>query len=318
VQGKKQHILVIRAGALGDLVFCFRSFAEIRKKHPDAEIALLTRAPFADFAHAMPWFDRIIVDTHPSGTQPAAWTELIGEIKNFAPDRVYDLQGKNRQTIIYALLGGPWGPEWSGAAPKCKFPRPWPPKPNMHFTDFLAAQLRAAGVPAAPPPDLSWLDAPVEKFALPENYVVLIPGCSPHAPYKRWPPENYVALVRNLQTRDLPCVVVGSWADAENVIDIEAHVPVINLCGKTSLFELAGVLRHARAVVGNDTGPLHMAAALGMPTLALFSGKSNPDWSKPLGKNSAWLQRRLLTSLGADHVISSFNILLDHTESKSR
>ena len=316
MQGEKEHILVIRAGALGDLIFCLRSFTEIRGKHPHAVIALLTRTPFAEFAKAMPWFDRVIVDTHPHWTEIGEWARLIGEIKTFAPTRVYDLQGKTRQNITYALLGGPLGPEWSGAAPGCKFPRPWPPKPKMHFTDFLAAQLRAASVKAEPPPDLAWLNAPIEKFGLPENYVVLIPSCSPAAPYKRWPPENYVLLVRHLLARGLSSVVVGTPDDAEYVIDIEAHVPVVNLCGKTNLFELAGVLRGARAIVGGDTGPLHMAAALGAPTLALFSGKSNPDWSKPPGKNSAWLQRSVLANLSVDRVLAAFNILLDHTKSK--
>ena len=163
---KKERILVIRLGALGDLVFCFQSFHEIRLAHPDAEIALLTRAPFAAFAQALPWFDRVIIDTHPTFAQPLEWIGLAKEIKRFAPTRVYDLQGKRRQTIVYALLGGAWGTEWSGAAPACKFPRVWPPTPNMHFTDFLAAQLRGAGVPAALPPELSFLDAPVEKFAM--------------------------------------------------------------------------------------------------------------------------------------------------------
>ena len=316
---QKEHILVIRLGALGDLVFCFQSFHEIRLAHPDAEIALLTRAPFADFARSLPFFDRVIVDTHPTFMRPLAWTRLRREITTFAPTRVYDLQGKNRQTILYALLGGPLGPAWSGAAPLCKFPRLWPPTFGMHFTGFLAAQLRAAGVSAAPAPDLAWLDAPVEKFALPTPYAVLIPGCSPNAPHKRWPPQKYAEIAQRLRAQKLACVTIGTKADAEAVAEIKKTAPdVIDLCGQTSLFELAGLLRRAAGVIGNDTGPLHLAATIGAPTLALFSGKSNPVWSKPPGKMVAWRQSPALADLSVDEVIFAFAVLLQHAKNKSR
>ncbi|MDR3425766.1 MAG: glycosyltransferase family 9 protein [Alphaproteobacteria bacterium] len=315
----KQHILVIRLGALGDLVLCFRAFHEIRLAHPNAEIALLVRPAFADFARAMPWFDRVLIDTHPTFAQPAAWLRLRKEIKTFAPDRVYDLQGKRRQTILYALLGGPCGVEWSGAAPLCKFPRPWPPANGMSFQDFLAAQLRAAGAAESSPPDLTWLDAPVENFALPERYAVLIAGCSSGAPHKRWPPEKYAEAAKRLQKKDLACVAIGTKADADALAAIQAQAPfVIDLSNQTNLFELAGILRRATGVIGNDTGPLHMAAAVGTPTLALFSASSDPVWSKPPGEKVAVMQSPILADLSADKVVAAFETLLQHPEHESR
>ena len=315
----KERILVIRLGALGDLVFCFQSFHEIRLAHPNAEIALLTRAPFAEFAKAMPWFDRVIIDTHPTFTQPVAWARLVGEIRAFAPTRVYDLQGKIRQTIMYMLLGGCLGVEWSGAAPLCKFPRVWPPTPNMHFTDFLAAQLRVANIPAALPPRLAWLDASSPKFVPTVPYAVLVPGCTPKALYKRWPPEKYAEVANKLRPRNLACLVVGTQADAEAAAIIKAGAPhVTDLCGQTNLFELAGLLRHASIVIGNDTGPMHLGAALGAPTLALFSEKTNPVWSKPPGKKVAWRQSPALADLSVGEVSFVMDLLLQHAKGKSR
>jgi len=301
-----EHILVIRLGALGDLVFCFQAFHEIRLAHPDAEIALLTRAPFASFARSLPWFDCVLVDTHPTWSTPVAWMRLRKEIADFSPAVVYDLQGKNRQTVLYAILGGPFGPAWSGAAPLCKFPRPWPPTRDMHFTDFLAAQLRVAGVPAAPSPDLGWFDAPVEKFALPQCYAVLIPGCSPAAPHKRWPPKKFAELAHVLRDKNMACIAIGTAADAEAIGVIKTLAPeIVDLCAQTSLFELAGILRRAALVIGNDTGPLHMAAALHAPTVALFSGKSNPVWSKPPGPKVAWRQSQDIADLSMEEVVSA-------------
>ena len=309
---EKERILIIRLGALGDLVFCLQAFSEIRQAHPTAEIALLTRAPFVEFAKLIPVFDKIIIDKHPTFTHPGLWRDLVKEIKAFAPTRIYDLQGKRRQTILYLLLGGPLGRDWSGAAPLCTFPRPWPPEPDWHFKDFLAAQLRAAGVPQAAPIDLEWLDAPIQKFSLPANYVALIPGCSANALHKRWPASHYAALASQLSARGLTCVTVGTKSDAEAISEIKKAVPtVIDLSSKTSLLELAGVFRHAVGVVGNDTGPLHLAASIGAPTLALFCGKSNPVWSRPPGDQVIVKQVTNLTELKVDDVLALFTSLTE-------
>jgi ADP-heptose:LPS heptosyltransferase len=311
VNKKRDHILVIRLGALGDLVFCFQSFFEIRQAHPEAEIALLTRAPFAAFARTLPWFDRVIVETHPRFTNLKEWRLLLREIRSFRPTRIYDLQGKRRQSILYTLLGGPFGPEWSGAAPLCKFPRLWPPTPGMHFCEFLAAQLRLAAVSAQAPVDMSWFDASVEKFDLPEDYVVFVPGCSPGAPHKRWPAEKFAELALKLKMLGIPSVVVGTKIDADVVREIQKGAPgIIDLCEKTNLFELGGVLRRSKAVIGNDTGPTHLAAALGASTLALFSGRSNPTWSKPPGKRVSVLQCTPLSDLTADVVYVALTALM--------
>jgi len=295
---KPERILVIRLGALGDLVYCFQAFHDIRQAHPEAEIALLIRPGFVPFAKAMPWFDRLIIDDHPKSL--GGWVRLIRRIRDFGPKRIYDLQGKSRRTLMFFSLGGPFGPEWSGPAPLAHLPRIPPDVSAMHFTDFIGTQLRMAGVPKAGAPDLSWLDAPVDGLGLPDRFAVLIPGCTPKAGYKRWPPQNYAEIAARL---DLPCVVVGTKDDSPYAEIIKATAPAtIDLTGKTSLFELAGVLRHAAFAVGNDTGPMHMAAALGTPTLALFSQSTSPPWSRPLGEHAAWLRRPDIADMSVDEV----------------
>jgi ADP-heptose:LPS heptosyltransferase len=189
----------------------------------------------------------------------------------------------------------------------------------MSFVDFLAAQLNAARIPSVPPVDLPWLDAPLEKFSLPPRYVTLIPGCSPHAPHKRWPAQRYADLANLFQTRQISCLIVGTHDDANAIAEIKKAAPhIIDLSGQTNLFELAGILRRAHGVIGNDTGPLHMAASVGAPTLALFGARSNPIWSKPPGERAAVIQCPILSNLGVDEVFAAFNVLLKHAEHKGR
>lgn len=312
-----KNILIIRLGALGDLVFCFQAFAAIRRAHPHARIALLTRAPFADFAQTMPWFDQVIIDPHANTRQIGPWFELIQTIRTFAPDRVYDLQGKTRQTYLYALLGGPIGPTWSGAAPFCRYPRLWPPEKNMSFVGFLAAQLQRAGIDPVITPDLAWLDAPTDRFNLPDQYILLIPGCTPHAHFKRWPPESYANLANNFYERGIASVIIGTRDDAPVITAIHTAAPhSINLCGQTTLHQVAGLARRAVGVIGNDTGPLHLAAAVGAPTLALFSGRSNLIWSTPPGPRVTVLQQDILAELSTARVMTAFDGLLQNSKSK--
>ncbi len=305
MEKKKERVLVIRLGALGDLVLCMGAFAAIRAKHPDAEIALLTGAGFVAFGLSMPWFDHVLIDPRPKITQPFSWIRLIRQVRTYAPTRVYDFQGKLRQSILYYALGGLWGkpPEWSGAVKGCSHPRLWPPQPNMHYTDFLAGQLERAGLAMQKEPDLSWLSDSVDSLSLPKKYALIIPGCAPTRPEKRWPAAHYAELSRRLAAQGLETLAIGTKHDADSIAEICVLAPdVLSLVGKTSLKQVATLARGAQCVVGNDTGPTHLAAAVGARTVALMSGQVDPYWSSPRGSQTMWLQGSPLESLSVDKV----------------
>lgn len=312
---ERPRILVIRLGALGDLVLCFQSFHEIREAHKDAEIALLTAPAFSGFARRMPWFDRVITDPRAPAWRGDQWLRLVLDVHKFRPHRVYDLQGKIRQSALFLLLGGPLGPEWSGAVPFCSLPRFDPPLPGMHYTDFVAAQLRLAAVPPRQPADLSWLDALPDEFPLPARYAVLVPGCVPHREYKRWPPHRYAALAQKLQERGIASFAVGTEPDRDAIAALRAVAPaVIDLSGRTTLFQLAALMRRATCVVANDTGPMHIAAAVGAPVLGLMSERVDAAWSAPHGPRAKWLRGAPLASLEVNEVLLALGAFLAQPE----
>lgn len=298
-------ILVIRLGALGDLTLCMGAFSAIRRAHRDAQIALLTGPAFGAFAKLMPWFDEVLIDPRPSAFDLGKWRNLVKDVKAFSPTRVYDFQGKTRQSVLYAALGGPlWGPEWSGAAPLCAHPRLWPPREGMHYTDFLAAQLERAGLFMDDAPNLSWLDASMEGLSIPERFALLVPGCAPQHPHKRWPVEKYAALAQMLGAQGLTCMAVGTAADKAAIDGVRALAPeVVDLSGKTTLPQLGGLARRAACVIGNDTGPTHIAAAVGASVITLMSDKVNPVWSAPKGPKARWLQGIPLSALEVRDVL---------------
>lgn len=300
-----QRILVIRLGALGDLVLCAPAFQALRTAYPRAIITLLTQPQWVDFTRSMPWFDHIMADARPEPWDVGSWFDLLRRVRESAPQCVYDLQGKRRQNILYGLLGGPYGGmDWSGSAWRCRYPRAWPPQPQWHFADFLAAQLRAAGLDAPQQADFDWLSAPVDDLALPEKFVLLIPGCAPTRPEKRWP--HFALLARRLQNQGVATVMIGTRAEAEVLAGIKRAVPeVLDLGGQTSLLQIGAIARRAETVIANDTGPAHIAAAVGAPTLSLFTGSVNPLWSAPRGAQTLWLQEPELANLTVERVLQA-------------
>ncbi len=302
-------MLVIKLGALGDLLQSLDAFHAIRAHHPNCRLILMTTPPFAAFGSAMPWFDDLWIDPRPKAWQLAAWATLLGRLRREPLSRVYDLQSNQRTSLYFRLLAGPRRPEWSGAARGCSHPRPDFLSLSGHNRDRLLAHVASAGVPPSGPADLAWLDAPITGFRLPDRFVVMVPGCSPHRLYKRWPADHYADLAARLERRGIATVMIGTGADREAIAEIRARAPaIIDLAGRTSLLEVAGIARAALGAVGNDTGPIFMTAAVGTPTLMLMSHHTIAERMAPLGPAVSWLQRRHLADLPADEVEAALTL----------
>jgi ADP-heptose:LPS heptosyltransferase len=298
----EKRILVIKLGAFGDLVLAFDAFHAIRMHHRRDHVTLLTRRAYASWARQMPWFDEVWED--PALRWWQWWGVLAWRRKLRAAgfSRVYDLQGNDRTAAYFRLLH-PRPPEWSGPARGCSHPRPDFQREPLPAYERLLRQLESAGVPRAGRASLDWLTGPVEDFKLPPSFVIFVPGCSPHRPEKRWPAENYAELARRLQSRGLAVVAVGTRADQDALQTLCRLAPsVLNLAGQTDFGQLAELARRALGVVGNDTGPVHLMAAVGAPTLVLYGSESEPQRVQPSGSAVGWLQAKSLADLKVDEV----------------
>lgn len=270
-------ILVIKLGALGDVVLAFQPFADIRAHHPGAEITLLTTAPFA-FLREAPWFDRVVIDRRPAVWDLRGLAALRRALRGF--DLVYDLQTSGRSSRYFRLAGQP---AWSGIARGASLPHANPGRDGMHTVERQREQLAVAGVPRGPDADLGWLTREAPAVAGP--YAVLVPGAALHRPGKRWPAESFGVLAGLLQARGLRPVVAGAAADAPLAALIRLACPAaVDLTGRTSLPEVAGLAAGAALAVGNDTGPMHLAAAVGCPSVVLFGADSDPALTAPRGR----------------------------------
>ena len=295
-------VLAIKLGALGDMIQALDAFHDIGAHHRGDRLVLLTTPPFAALAARMPWFGSVWSDGRPKTSNMAAYADLISRLRRARFRRVYDLQCSQRTALYRHLLAGPGRPQWAGTARGSDFV-PEAVCGLRHNCDAMRAILAAASVPPARPTDLSWLDADISALPLPARFVMLVPGSSPHLPHKRWPAEAYAALGGRLSARGLGIVLIGTTADREATARIAALLPsAIELVGRTDLFELAALARQAEGVIGNDTGPVFLAAAVGAPTLMLMSAHTDPRRSAPRGPAAAWLKRDDLATLPVDDV----------------
>ena len=290
-----KKVLVIKLGALGDFVLALAAMKKIREAHPRAKITLLTTPPFEALAKLSPYFNSVETDGRPSDFGDL--TRLLGRLRKARYDRVYDLQTNSRTNWYFQALR-PFPPQWSGIAAGCSLPQRGKARYHMHTLERHADQLKQAGIwpdaptepGGAPAPDLSWIlrrvkePRPVAGAAAPRPYVLLVPGGSAHRPEKRWPVESYAQLAALLKARGLDIVIIGGPQESAMARQIQKAVgQARDLTGRTDFAQLALLGAKAALTVGNDTGPTHLLAAAGAPTIALFSDASDPELCGPRG-----------------------------------
>lgn len=298
-----ERILVIKLGALGDFLYALGPMRAIRDHHPDALLTLMTREPYRELAERSGLFDEIILDPAPRPWNIPSALGLRRRMREAGADRIYDLQTSDRTGWYYRLLGPGSRPEWSGIVPGCSHYHHYQRPTLTHTIDRQAEQLRIAGIGPVPASDLSFMSGEIARFELPEKFALLVPGSSARMAVKRWPAQYYADLAARLFKRGVTPVILGGPEEAEAIQAITAAcAEAVSLAGETTIFDIPALGREAVACAGNDTGPMHMVAMTGCPTVAIFSTGSFPDKAAPRGERVIVLSRDTLSDLSVDEV----------------
>ncbi|MEX2630985.1 MAG: glycosyltransferase family 9 protein [Tistlia sp.] len=249
---------------------------DIRAGHPGAEIVVLTRPAYRRLLARCPWVDRVLVEPAGLRSRPGRLLAFWAALRREGFARVYDLQN-NRRTAFwrrFLLPGRPWSR--LPALP----PAERAPERKPSILERFAGQLAAAGLAVVhtPNPRPDWMAEPagdvLAAAGLAGPYVLLIPGSSAKHPHKRWP--HYGALATALAARGYAVATAPGPDELDLCRALPAHLLAEADGRPLDWFRLAGVLQGAALVVGNDTGPLHLAVHLGRPTLALFGAHTTP------------------------------------------
>lgn len=294
-----RRVLVIKLGALGDFVQATGAFASIRQHEQHAHITLLTTKAMLPLAEKLPWFDHVQTDSRQPFYRLGYLCRLRRFLKQF--DMVYDLQTNSRTGYYYLLAGRP---QWNGIAKGCSFRHTNPNRNHMHTLNRLEDQLKAAGVVSSFMPNLSLAGVNsqplIDVYQL-NNFVVLVPGGSAHRPEKRWP--HFAELAEKLRVRGYQTVLVGGNDEAALLQSLAQQTGAVNLCGKTSLNELITLFPQAKWVVGNDTGPMHIAAASDARCVVLFGHASKPELCAPRSPHTHVLQQENIEAISPQQIL---------------
>lgn len=264
-----QSTLVIKLGALGDMVQAVPMFDVLRQQY-GCNLTLLTTAPFLEFAQRSGYFKTVLCDERGSLKRNLA---VLSKLRKHYFARIIDLQNVDRTRLYRLLLAGRFG-EWitdpyrqSGAHPYRRF----------------SALCSAQGWPALPQINIEMMAGQFDVISK-NPYALIVAGASnAHGGKKRWSQSAYGALCERLIDRGVTPVLIGSNAD--NLHDLQElceDMAIINLIGKTTLFQLITIAKGAVGAIGNDTGPQLIIAASGCPTITLFSSVNPPS------KGGAW------------------------------
>jgi ADP-heptose:LPS heptosyltransferase len=295
------RVLVIKLGALGDFVQAMGPFQAIRAALPQAHITLLTTRPFVELATRSGWFDQVWTDQRPRSV-PGYWA-LRKQLMAGRFDMIFDLQTSDRSSNYWRLLW-PKRPLISGIVSGASHPHSNPNRNEMHTLERQRDQLAMAGISSVPAPKVDWMEGDIDGLGLPDRVGLLVPGGSAHRPDKRWPAERFAGLAQAWAQAGLTPVIVGTKADAQWTEGVARACPeAIDLTGKTELFQLASLCRRAEIAVGNDTGPMHLAAVAGCPCLVLYSKASDPALCAQKGPSVRLLQVDDLNDLSVASVL---------------
>jgi ADP-heptose:LPS heptosyltransferase len=275
---------------LGDLLCAVPALRAIRASQPDAHVTFIGLPQAGWFADRFPgYIDRCLpCDTCPglpeSRPDPVAHERFLGAARSARFDVAIQLHGDGRVTNAFtaALGAARWGglarPGEAAGGGTVAFLRP-----GRHEIDRCLDVVAALGFadgdgrlefPVGVDDDAE-LDTLIGSGAAP--LAVIHPGAS--TPRRRWPPAGFASVAADLAARGCHVVVTGGPAERALVDGVAAAAGATGVAGRTSVGSLAALVARARVVVANDTGVVHLAAAVGTPTVTVFAGADRPRWA---------------------------------------
>ena len=297
-----RRILIIKPSAIGDIVHALPVLSLLHRRWPEAKVSWVVTPACAGLLERHPLLDEVIVfNRHRFGhawRSPTAALALWRVGRDFRRrnfDLVIDLQGLFRsgwmawQTRAPIRVGYSQAREGGWAFYTHRVPNT---PLSVQAVERYLRMADALGL-GREPVEFRFATNDADRAAVSEKlsalppgsrYAVLLPGTNWAT--KRWPAESFAALVGPLRERyGLESIVAGGPGD----VGLASGIPAINVAGKTSLRELVALLVRADLVIANDSGPMHIAAALGRPLVALY-GPTSPERTGPHGRMESVLR----------------------------
>jgi heptosyltransferase-2 len=304
-QGGINKILIRGTNWIGDAILTLPAVASIRATYPKAHIAILVKPWVADIYKLFSDLDEIIIYEN-KFDNPAGVFLLAQILKEKKFDAAILLQNAIEAAIIAFLAGIPlragYDSDARGLLLTHRVRRTKEIK-KIHQIDYYLEMVKALGcLPVVREmhveTKLNILDSRnvLSKF-IPDTGKTII-GIAPGATYgpaKKWFPDRFAVVADSLSKKfSAQVIIMGGKADAETAQEVQklANTKLVNLSGKTTLREAIYLISQCRLFISNDSGLMHIAGALNVPTVAIF-GSTNPATTAPVGSKSVIVRREV-------------------------
>ena len=270
---KMSNILIIKHGSLGDLVQISGVLKDLRERHLDKRIFILTTKPYIELLSKCPYIDEVLLDSRLPRWNVYYLYKLRKYINNFEFTHLYDLQNSSRTSLYRKYLFNI--PFCSSSETVLKKGEKKSSFDEYSVLSRFEYQLNNSGVKTkfSLQPNFSWsalnVDALINKYVK-KKFILLFPFCSPQLPHKKWPHYNDLINIINTKYKNIEVLTAPAPNEIKMAKEINS-IPILNNNGSAlNIMQLSGVILESSFVVANDTGPAHMVAHLGKKGLALF------------------------------------------------
>ena len=288
---KIENILIIKHGALGDLIQADGIIKSIRFKHKNAKLVLLTSKKFINLMSMCPYIDDQLIDNRSSFLNIFSLIHLYKNIKKYNFKIIYDLQNSQRTYIYRKYLFKKIN--WVTTDRKDH------PISGLRGLEEMLREYLVISKDIFRP-DISWLAIDtkniIKKNKILSKYIVLLPGSSKKNPLKRWP--YFVDLAKLLISKGYEVITILGPEELEMNRSFPGHI-LKNL----DWSQLSGIIKNSYFVVGNDSGPSHIASCLNKKGLALFGPSTSAVRSELKRGKFEILKVDNLENLAADEVL---------------
>ena len=285
-----KKFLIIRTSSLGDIIHSLPFLSSLKKSFPTLEFFWLVNPSFSQILKNNPYLSGIVL-----WEKKNLW-KLANELKKVSFDASFDLQGLFRSAIFpfFARIPHRWGRKETKEKVGIFYTETFHSSSShivdqyLDWVEFLGAE-RIVEFPL--PKEEKWEERAKHYFSSTRKKIIIIPGGGWEN--KRWPWEKYAKLAHILSKKEFDIFIfwgIGERDLADRIKRESLHkaeiLPFLDIPGMVSFFKRADV------IVGGDTGPLHLASALGVPVVGIY-GPTDPERNGPYGKNKRIVSKSL-------------------------
>jgi lipopolysaccharide heptosyltransferase II len=305
-----KNILLIKLSSIGDVLSTTPCFRALKKHLPQVKLSLIVERESFDLVKNNPYLDKIFIFDRTELSKSfcsffrlrralVKFFHLIKELKKEEFDLVLDFQGLLRSVFFLYLARAKYKicrGNFLGVDERTS-----KTQPLLAVENYLS-MLRKLGIKGASPELEIFLGPADRQFAqdffsrhqISGRDLVIILNPATRWPTKTWPQQNFIELAQRLITHlGAKIILIGSKDELETSLTIQKAIRnnIFLATGKTSLTELAALIKKSELLITGDTGPMHLAAAVKAKTIALF-GPTNPQRTGPVNPNATIIQKK--------------------------